>query len=842
MKRFIPLIFLVVMAALMAVFYLMPKQKNMAVFHSGSDRFLILEAERDDVLHFEFGSGKSTAHAIQVTPMVAQHSFGGARVFEVSSDGIETAALKVKVDGEKPCFSVTAKATNTTYASICADNPGENQKALTLDVPEMQNAYGLGEAFGEPGVTEGDWVGRVRDSGHDDNKNNRGPAFGNNMHGYNGGAVGNAQFPILYAVGAQNKNFALFLDNVYRQRWDFTNKTKWQAQIDGGELRGYIFAGPDLPSLRRDYMTLTGRPPVPPKKAFGLWVSEYGFDNWAELEGKLKSLRAANFPVDGFVLDLQWFGGIKEKTEDSPMGGLVWDRKAFPDPEKKIADLRNQGIGIIVIEESYVSKGVLDPETQKTVHEILESKGYLARSGPGQDAKAALIDYNPWWGIGGMIDWINDDAGKFIHDWRRQALINQGVMGHWTDLGEPEMFEPGAFYNNGQLRHADIHNIYNLKWSQSIYDGYQRNKVRQRPWILSRSGTSGSQRYGVGMWSGDIGSNLRNLSSHLNVQMHMSFSGVDYFGSDIGGFHRKALEGDLNEMYTQWFANGALLDVPVRVHTFNLENKNETAPDRIGHKESNLHNIRMRYELIPYYYSLAHQANRNGDPLVAPLVMHFQNDENVRRMGDEKMIGRGLLVATISKHGQNSRDVYLPAGTWYDYHSHKAVESKGEWLRSVPARVNGIFRLPVYARAGAILPKARLVSPGDLVLRVYPSTEETSFMLYEDDGATNDYVMGEVRRTRLSQQQNGNQVLVTVGKAEGNFEGANDSTAMWLELPLNGIKSPVIQINGQPLNRVNSLSELNGADSGFTEAGGLLVAKFKNLNRTQENTWKVSWP
>ncbi len=208
-----------------------------------------------------------------------------------------------------------------------------------------------------------------------------------------------------------------------------------------------------------------------------------------------------------------------------------------------------------------------------------------------------------------MIDWTNPAAGDYWHDAKRQALMDDGVLGHWTDLGEPESFDATAWYHGFDEgdRHtqADVHNAYNFRWVESIARGYERNGVERRPFVLSRSGTSGIQRFGVGMWSGDIGSNLASLASHLNVQMHMSFSGIDYFGADIGGFRRDRLDGDdLDEMYTLWFAHGAAFDVPVRPHTSNTENLHETSPAKIGDIKSNLANIRQRYELIPYLYSL----------------------------------------------------------------------------------------------------------------------------------------------------------------------------------------------------------------------------------------------
>lgn len=147
-----------------------------------------------------------------------------------------------------------------------------------------------------------------------------------------------------------------------------------------------------------------------------------------------------------------------------------------------------------------------------------------------------------------------------------------------------------------------------------------------------------------------------------------SLSGIDYYGADIGGFHRN-LEGELNEMYTQWYAYGMMFDIPGRPHTENLCNCKETAPDRIGDLKSNLENTYLRYKLIPYAYSLAHRAHRYGEPLMPPPFMYYQLDNNFRSVGSEKMIGRDLLVSVISKHGQTSADVCLPSGTWIDWHT-----------------------------------------------------------------------------------------------------------------------------------------------------------------------------
>ena len=805
----------------------------------GTGAYLVLEALDDDLLHFELrAGGNAPAGPLATSIMVHRTDYTGPRSFTSSSTGVETSEMSVRVAPGTLCFTVTDKARRATLTTVCPADLQRDEKGLSLTRGRARNVYGLGEQFTDPGEMNGDWAGRVRTPGVE---------HGNRMVGYHGGAVGNATFPIMYAVGPGGMNYAFFLDGVYAQRWDFRNDP-WQVRTRGDEIRGFVMTGPDLPDLRRDYIELTGAPPVPPKKALGLWVSEYGYEHWHELESKLETLREHRFPVDGFVLDLQWFGGIITGSDRTPMGSLSWDLKRFPDPAGQIARLRtDHGVGVIPIEEPYIGRGIAE-------HDTLQRRGFLVRQ--RENGPPVYLTENPWWGKGSMMDFTSDAAGTFWHDWKRQPLVELGVTGHWTDLGEPELYDSTAWYHGvlpGKHAHADVHNLYNLKWSQGVFEGYRRHGVRRRPLILSRSGTSGSQRYGVAMWSGDIGANLPSLATHMNAQMHMSMSGIDYFGSDIGGFHRGGLQGDsLTEVYTQWFASGALLDVPVRVHAENLCNCKETAPDRAGHRPSNLANLRLRYALTPYYYTLAHRARSHAEPVIAPLVHYYQNDTTVRRMGDEKLIGRDLLVAVVADFGRRQRDVYLPQGTWYDFRTHRQ-HAGGAWLRNVPVYADSLFQLPVYARAGAIIPMMHVDAQtmnvlgrrldgstrNELVVRVYPHAEETRFGLVEDDGETIAYQEGAVATTPLSQRASGNRVVVTVGARLGTYRDAPAERANVIEVATGGRRVTSVTLDGAPLARHATRAAMEAAGSGWFDAGdGLVVARSQGMPVMQAKSFE----
>ncbi|GAA2776959.1 hypothetical protein GCM10020219_055080 [Nonomuraea dietziae] len=613
-------------------------------FTSGST-YLIAEFLDDDLVHFELAHGTSpgTGAALFTTPQVAKKDYTGPTSFNQSGNTLTTASMKVEVTAGTLCVKVS-DPTRLLYEA-CPRNLSQAWKGLTITKGSIQNAYGLGEQFFMGGSADGDWVGRSRTPGGQ---------YGNAMaYDTDNGPVGNAQIPILFAVGAANLNYGFFLDQVYKQEWNLTGDP-WTVDTWGDQVRWYTMTGADLPDLRKDYMELTGRPPVPPKKAFGMWVSEFGYDNWAEIDNRLSGLRTAKFPVDGFVLDLPWFGGVTAGSDNTRMGSLSWDTAAFPNPSTKIASLSSdEGVGLMTIEESYIGKN--RPE-----HADMASRGYLNRTGCSTCAPVYLTT-NDWWGRGGMIDWTQDAAADHWHATKRKPLSDQGVMGHWLDLGEPEMYDAGDWTAGvlpGKHAHADYHNVYNLKWAESIARGYASGT--KRPFMLARSGAGGIQRHGVAMWSADIGSKLTALAQQQNVQMHMSMSGIDYFGSDIGGFRREMLNSDLDELYTQWFADGAWFEVPIRPHTENLCNCAQTSPDKIGHTASNLANLRQRYELTPYYYSLAHRAHRFGEPVVPPLAYHYQNDLNVREMGHQKLVGKDLLVGVVGRCGRAQAE-HVPA-------------------------------------------------------------------------------------------------------------------------------------------------------------------------------------
>ncbi|MGH7231486.1 MAG: TIM-barrel domain-containing protein, partial [Nitrospiraceae bacterium] len=395
---------------------------------------------------------------------------------------IETREMTIFVEDDARCIRVFDKARGVGLLKMCGEDLNQATKRLRIERQDMQNVYGVGNLFVDGKTADGDWTDR-----HWNGRNHGNFRFGFfvtddgvGSDNFYGGGPSVSQFPIIYALGPKLpdgtfQNYGLFLDQVYRMSWDFHDSTNWYARTWGDQLRWFVMTGPNLKDLRGDFMELAGRPPVPPRHAFGLWISEFGYDNWNEVKEDLDSLKANRFPVDGVALDLQWFGGRFDSNEQDAncepdrMGTLRFNLNNFPSPETEIRKFLNEyGVRFMTIEEPLIDNRL--PE-----HSELWNRRFLARVSDVEpvtvtrDFRHEGGDNNcVWWGRGGLMDWTNPEAREFWHQQKRLNLALMGITSHWLDLGEPEMYYQDALYHGfpelGKNRHGDIHNVYNLFW------------------------------------------------------------------------------------------------------------------------------------------------------------------------------------------------------------------------------------------------------------------------------------------------------------------------------------------------------------------------------------------
>ena len=784
-----------------------------------------------------------------------------------------TSSSTVVVSPSSSSISVSYKGKHVSVFS--AENLAGEVQALTFQQESVSDVYGLGQHFMSPiGEMNGNFMGYQWKVATNKFGNAAFPLFNGPGSSDWRGMSELTQMPMFYGLGSHNQTFGVFVDSVYRMEW-FFDQNPFRAETWGSSLRFFVILGDNLPQVRQQYMQLTGYSPVPPKRMMGLWQSIFGYRSWNHVHNDLDSLVAPSdpfmrFPVDGVAYDFYWFGGKfyegkpESEAEQSRMGDHMWDLSNFPDVKASLAAIERKGASAMLISESYVSV--------RTKHfSGMDSRGLFAKSCDtcGTDILGRNGE-NHWWGIGGMSDWSNPETRKYFFECKYCPLIEGcevdiGLCGDnipdrnnpsrdaakisafWLDLGEPEMYHEHARYHGfidddgTPLRaHGDYHNLHQLMWSKAVEEGYERKNIHLRPWTLTRSGTSGIQRTGTSMWSGDIWPDLANMANSLQQQMHMSLVGIDYFGSDVGGFQRK-FKDISGEGYTQWFANSCWFDIPVRPHAWQPDNSPiQTAPSRMGDVKSNLFNIRTRLSLVPYYYSLAHRASLFAEPVIPPMVYYYQFDTNTRKMGAQKLIGRDILVAASSTEGQRSRDVYLPRYEWYNFHTNRYIQTSGHWERGVSQTLSHpdyckdgsacLFVLPVFVRGGAILPRMKadqfsMNSLGhrsdgsrgdDLIVRVYSSAVHTtsSFTLYEDDGESVAYKRGQVRTTSLSQAVDGSAVVVTISGAQGGYTNAPSERQQTIEFVSN-FRVERVSVGDTSLSLFTSLSQYSSASSGW---------------------------
>ncbi|MBV7537073.1 DUF4968 domain-containing protein [Duganella sp. sic0402] len=519
-------------------------------------------------------------------------------------------------------------------------------------------------------------------------------------------------------IALSSKMYAIHFDNPQTGYLDFDSKKNNSLTYEaiGGRKTYQVIAGDSWEDVIGNYTSLTGKQPLPPRWAFGNFAMRFGYRNEQQARDTVNKFIADDIPLDAIVFDLYWFG----KEVKGTMGNLAWDKDNFPHPEAMIADFRSKGVQTVVITEPFVV------DTSQRWQEAVDKK--VLATGP--DGKPLAYDF--FFGHTGLID-IFSKQGK---DWYwdiYKSLRQQGVTGVWGDLGEPEVHPT-------ELRHAtgtadQLHNIYGHQWAGLVSEGYQRDFPNERPFILMRAGYSGTQRYGILPWSGDVNRGWDGLQSQPEISLQMGMQGLGYMHSDLGGFANPVLD---DELYQRWLQYGVFQPV-FRPHA------QEEVPSEPVYREAKTkalarEAIRLRYRLLPYNYTLGFDNNQQGLPLMRPMLYEEPGNARVRAMSSTYLWGKDLLVTPVLKQGQKTADVYFPArSAWFDFYT--GEKQAGGATRAIALTADHV---PVYVRAGAFIPMSKVVqttrdyNTRSIELHYWhdASVHAGAGKLYDDDGLT----------------------------------------------------------------------------------------------------------
>lgn len=568
-------------------------------------------------------------------------------------------------------------------------------------------------------------------------------------YGYGEGDRRISQMNITVPYYVSDKGYGVFFDDYSKSRLILADTVQYISDSPD-PVAYYLIDGKEKPlaSTTEKYTALTGRQPLPPLWALGYITSKYGYRTADETLGAIDSLQSRGYPVDGIVLDLYWYG------QETDMGRFDWNRKQFPDPEKMIADLAGKGVKLVTISQPYINKkGAIANYME------LDSLGMLTK-----DSKGKTHDVTTWVGDAGMLDVSNPATRRWMQE-KYLKLAAQGVAGFWGDLGEPEVHPSTIVHDNG-LTAEQFHNLYGNVWSKLIADALAEAYPERRRLLLMRGGTAGLQRYSVFPWSTDVARSWEGLQPQVKIMLNSGLSGLGYMSSDIGGFAVDPKKPVDPELYVRWLEMGAFTPM-LRTHA-----QSKPEPYHYPEYEKILKSlIRQRYNWLPYNYTLAYENARHGKPLARPLDWNGGGNADI---ADEYLWGDEVLVAPVMHRGAVTRKVVFPSGTWIDWH-----DSSRKYAGNTTATVKApLGRLPLFVREGSFIPQCPKeikntgeYDPSQLDILYYPSSETTSYTLFDDDRVSpRSLENGEYRLTTFSGVKKGKEITVDID-SEGTYPG-----------------------------------------------------------------------
>jgi len=523
-----------------------------------------------------------------------------------------------------------------------------------------------------------------------------------------------------------------------------------EAHFESGMLRYYFIPGPPDRILNR-FSDLTGKPPLPPLWALGYHQSRWGYKTEEEIRELAGNFDHHELPISAIHLDIDYMEGYRVFTVD---------RKRFPDLKRLANDLLAEHIRLVAI---------IDPGVK------IDHNYPIYNSGIQGDAFCKLPSGQPlrsvvWPGWVHYPDFTDSRTRQWWMD-LYPRLLEDGIAGIWHDMNEPSAFAAWGGKTlplntrhtlEGQIGdHRQAHNLYGLLMNKAGNKALQQYRPDKRPFLLSRSGWVGVQRYAWN-WTGDVESSWGALRQTIAMMLGLGLSGIPYTGSDIGGFSGEPS----SELYLRWFQMATFTPF-FRTHSDHVTPHREPWSFDDSTLQIVRTSLQLRYRLLPYLYTLAWESAQTGLPLMRPLFWLSPEEPSSWDIQDQFLLGNDLLVAPVTEPGVEQRMVTFPPGLWYSYWDDQPYEGPSE----VPIDVS-LEEIPVFVRAGAILPTQE---GEELTLHLYlPVQGNYTSFIYNDEG--DGYGPWRVDRFSLNNENRSYELLREV---EGEFEGHSH---VWLAI------------------------------------------------------------
>lgn len=733
---------------------------------------------------------------------------------------INGAKLSVKVDSQPFKLQIFDESHQLLHADIIdlAYQKDSNQRIIhTSEIFEGDHFYGFGEKTGEINKAYQTMTMSPKDTmGYNPKTSDslyKHIPFYVKCNKYSKIACGyfyHTTFECDFDMGREHSNY-----------W----KKHSRFRADGGDIDLFFIAGPTIKEVVQRYTDLTGKSCLLPKYALGylgssMYYSELEADCDDEIIGFIDTSIQEYIPIDGFQLSSGY------TSLDNKRYVFEWNKERFKNPTEFFAEMERRGVST----SPNVKPGLL--LSHPMLEELKEEDVFVKSSKENEDA------IGRWWGGEGLfVDFTNPHARKVWKKYLTENLLTYGVYSVWNDNCEYDSivdkdakvdFE-GKGGTIGQLKSV-MANI----MCQITIDALEEEHPEKRPFVVCRSGHAGIQRYAQS-WAGDNFTSWDSLKYNIATILGMAVSGVTNFGCDIGGFYGEAPE---EELFVRWVQNG-IFQPRFSIHSTNTDNTVTEPWMYDGSKELIQQAIQFRYQMAPLYYSLMRRASKTGLPIIQPMFMAFQNDENCYENGIDFVVDDSLLVANVVEKGQKIREIYLPKGrTYYDFYTRERYV--GGQVIKVAVEIDTI---PLFIISGSIVPLANNKiknlhqdSVTELKLLVV-ADEDCSFTLYEDDGISNNYQQGNFLEEKIS-VKSGEIVSLRVER-DGNYPTTVEK--IFVDM-IHTEGSPYwVSLNDQRIPHIQHRNTFEKAELGWYYSQTLRSVLIKYPNPTENYELKVSF-
>ncbi|WP_282094952.1 glycoside hydrolase family 31 protein [Epibacterium ulvae] len=527
--------------------------------------------------------------------------------------------------------------------------------------------------------------------------------------------------------------WSIFYDNLAGCWFDLGNEldnyhAPYRAyRAEDGDLDFYMSWAPELLELVKRQEQLTGGTAFPPRWSLGYSGSTMSYtdaDNaQAQLEGFLSKIKTHDIPCDSFQMS-SGYTSIGDKRYV-----FNWNDGKMPDPQGMAKRFADQQVHLI----ANIKPCLLQDHPRYT--EVAEAKLFIqasAEADPQEGPERSVF----WDDEGSHLDFTNPYTVQWWKSNVTSALLKRGIGSTWNDNNEYEIWDHhaqcsgfGTGIDVGLMRPAMP-----ILMTRASFDAQQAFAPEKRPYLISRSGAPGLQRYAQ-TWSGDNRTEWKTLRWNQRLGLGMSLSGFYNIGHDVGGFSGPRPEP---ELFVRWVQNG-VFHPRFTIHSWN-DDRTVNEPWMYPEVTDLIRDaIRLRYRLLPYIYTCLWQAATQSEPMLRPLFLDFSHDPETWNESDSFLLGRDLLIATVLDKGAQTRAVYLPQheGGWWEFHS-GTWHASGQWIE-VPVT---LATIPVFVRGGVVIPmgegadRAFPAAEKKRILAAFPAkgTARTSSPLYEDDG------------------------------------------------------------------------------------------------------------